>query len=114
MKKPTIYSRSTESRRTIVKMEEWMRNNPDLRPRGKGGALKLDKSYNFVEKNEIIYYMRDAIGEDGRSMRAIANRAGINHQTLKKWFTGKTQRPQLPTVLFVLRAMGKKLKVVDQ
>lgn len=50
--------------------------------------------------------------EDGRSVQALAERAGVSPSTLRNWFSGKTMRPQLPTVKAVLKAIGYNVVIM--
>jgi hypothetical protein len=80
----------------------------------KSGALKLDRSYNFIDKYTVIDELRTLVEDDGRSYTAICARAGINFSTMKKWFNGKTIRPQAPTLNAVARVFGKRVGLVDR
>jgi hypothetical protein len=79
-----------------------------------GGMLKLNRSYNFVDKYTVIDELRTLVEDDGRSYTAICNRAGIVPGTMKKWFSGKTRRPQMPTINAVARVFGKRVGLVDR
>lgn len=76
------------------------------------GVLALQKSYNFVDKVEIIDELRTAIDDAGYSVAFIANKSGVTKKTLYKWFAGKTQRPQYPTLNAVGKIVGIQLKWV--
>ena len=39
-------------------------------------------------------------------MASLANKSGVSRSTLRNWFSGKTMRPQLPTVKVVLKGLG--------
>jgi len=77
--------------------------------KGSGGALSLNKSYNFVDKAEIIDKLRTAMDAADLSISAAANKSGVTRQTMKRWFDGKTQRPQVPTLNAVGKLVGLKL-----
>lgn len=71
------------------------------------------KSYSFVDKDPIIDEVRSVFQAAGVTKQWIEDESGVTSQTLHAWFEGKTRRPQAATVNAVLRAMGKKLGVVD-
>jgi DNA-binding phage protein len=70
------------------------------------------KSYNFVDKDPIIDEVRGVFQQTGVTHKWVADRSGVTTQTMNKWFSGKTRKPQAATVNAVLRAMGYKLGVV--
>jgi len=71
------------------------------------------KSYNFLDKDPIIDEVRSVFQAAGVTKQWIEDESGVTSQTLHAWFEGKTRRPQAATVNAVLRAMGKKLGVVN-
>lgn len=75
-------------------------------------GLKVYKSYNFRDKDPIIYEIRDAINEAGVSYLFIEQKSGVTTTTLYNWFNGKTRRPQHATVKAVLRAIGYDYRLV--
>ena len=77
------------------------------------GVLQLDKSYNFVDKHEAVDELRTLIEDDALKLKVVAERSGVTRQTLKRWFDGKTLRPQAPTLNAVGRLFGKRLGWVD-
>lgn len=81
----------------------------------RGGALKLHRSYNFVDKHRIIDLIRTAIEHDGRPLYEIAEEAGVTPQTLHLWFNGKVRWPRADTLDKVAKALGKRfvLTMVD-
>jgi len=44
--------------------------------------------------------------QSGHTMASLANKSGVSRSTLRNWFSGKTMRPQLPTVKVVLKGLG--------
>lgn len=75
------------------------------------GPLKLDKSYNFVEKKPVIDEMRTLI--DHAAYREVSNDTHVSVSTLRAWFSGKTISPRTQTVNRVLARYGKRLGIVD-
>ena len=71
------------------------------------------KSYSFVDKDPIIDEVRTVFQDAGVTKQWVEENSGVTAQTLHHWFDGKTRRPQAATVNAVLRALGKKLGVVD-
>lgn len=81
--------------------------------RERGGALKLDRSYNFVEKRAEVDELRTLIEDEGLKIGKVAERSGVTRNTINRWLNGKTQRPQVPTLNAVGRVFGKRLAWVD-
>jgi hypothetical protein len=75
----------------------------------KRSALALNRSYNFVDKAEIIDTLRTRLDDAGFTVASAANKSGVCQMTLRNWFDGKTKRPQLPTLNAVGRLVGMKL-----
>ena len=71
------------------------------------------KSYNFTDKDPIIDEVRSVFQDAGVTKQWVADESGVTANTLHAWFDGKTRRPQAATINAVLRALGKKLGVVD-
>jgi DNA-binding phage protein len=82
---------------------------PDNLPKKKGGALSLNKSYNFVDKAEIIDKLRTAMDDAGLTLSVASNKSGVTRQTMRRWFNGKVMRPQVPTLNAVGKLVGLKL-----
>ena len=70
------------------------------------------KSYNFVDKDPIIDEVRTVFNASGVNFKWIEAESGVTSQTLSKWFSGQTKKPQAATVNAVLRSLGYKLGVV--
>ena len=75
-------------------------------------GLKLEHSYNFVDKALIIDKLHTALDDAGFTVAATANRSGVCTKTLYAWFGGKTKRPQVPTLNAVGRLVGLELQWV--
>lgn len=82
--------------------------------KAKGGALKLDQSYNFVEKAAIIDRLRTEIEDGNVTLTYVANKSGVCESTLRNWFNGQTMRPQFPTLNAVGKLFGLKLDWVKR
>ena len=78
--------------------------------RTKGGILKLNKSYNFTDKDQIIDELFTAAQNHNFNIAYMAEKSGVARSTLRKWRNGKTERPQAPTLSMVgRRCFGWKL-----
>ena len=77
-------------------------------------ALKLYKSYNFVDKDPIIDLMRGMLNEQHMPYIKISALSGVSEGTLRNWFDGKTKRPQFATVAAVMGAMGYRMSWVQE
>lgn len=71
------------------------------------------KSYSFIDKDPIIDEVRGVFDASGATYKSIEADSGVTYQTMRNWFEGKTRRPQAATINAVLRALGKKLGIVD-
>ena len=74
--------------------------------RNKKGALRIYKSYNFVDKDPIIDYTRTRVFAQGGPSK-ISKASGVTATTLYNWYGGKTRRPQFATIAAVLLACGE-------
>jgi DNA-binding phage protein len=63
-------------------------------------------SYNFIDKDPIIDYVRTLILVNG-GIAAVARSSGVSHATIHNWINGATKRPQFATVAAVLMACGE-------
>lgn len=77
-------------------------------------ALRLYKSYVFVEKDPIIDVMRTVVEDSKRSYQFIHDNSGVSKTTLRSWFVGKTRRPQFATVAAVVRSLGQDISVAGK
>ncbi len=71
------------------------------------------KSYNFADKDPIIDSVRTVFQDAHVTKQWVEDESGVTSATLHAWFEGKTRRPQAATINAVLRALGKKLGIVD-
>lgn len=79
------------------------------------GPLNLARSYNFTEKHECIDELRTMIADSRLSIEQLGERAGVAPQTIYLWLSGKTRRPQTPTLNAVGRVLGRRIGwVYDQ
>lgn len=84
----------------------------ELRPEPRrGGILRLDKSYNFVDKKPVIDQLRTLIGE--ADWAEVAEHGHVSKTTIYNWFMGRTISPRVITVNKVLEAYGKCLVIGD-
>lgn len=75
---------------------------------------KAYNSYNFIDKDPIIFEIERLIDETGTSFAHIERRSGVTPPTLKRWFSGKTKRPMHCTIRAVLRAIGYDYAIVKR
>lgn len=73
----------------------------------KKGALRLYKSYMFVDKDPVIDILRTAVADSGKKLTELSEDSNVSTTTLYGWFKGKTRRPQFATVTAVARTLGK-------
>ena len=71
------------------------------------------KSYNFTDKDPIIDEVRTVFQDAGVTKQWVEENSGVTSTTLHAWFDGKTRKPQAATINAVLRALGKKLGIVN-
>ena len=76
-------------------------------------AGRLYGTYNFIDKDPIIYELRDLIEKSGVSHAEIERRSGVCVNTLVGWFYGNTKRPQHATIRAVMRAIGYDYRLVQ-
>lgn len=74
---------------------------------GKRGALRLYKSYSFIDKDPVIDAVRTARSDAKASYTELSINSGVSVTTLRNWEHGKTRRPQFSTVSAVARALKK-------
>ena len=67
--------------------------------------------YHNMEGEPLLHRTVMLINDSGVSNRVIAERCGVTTQTLNNWKSGRTKRPQVPTMRFVLRAIGYELTI---
>ena len=78
-----------------------------------GGALKLDKSYNLIDKDPCVDQLAEWIRQSGRTYKSIAEEAGLARATVNNLFMGKTIRPLARTENKLGRLFGKRLGWVN-
>ena len=71
------------------------------------------KSYNFIDKDPMIDEIRTVVEQSGASLKWLHGESSVHTNTMSNWFNGKTRKPQAATMNAVLRALGKKLGIVD-
>jgi DNA-binding phage protein len=77
------------------------------------GYIPQYRTYAFKDKDPIIDKMRTVIADSGNSYSHISELSGVSTTTLYNWFSGPTRKPQFASSNAVLRAIGKKLVIVD-
>ena len=73
-------------------------------------ALKLYKSYVFIDKDPVIDVMRTIVKDSSKTYAQVEIASGVKAQTLRNWFGGDTKRPQFATVAAVARGLGKSIR----
>lgn len=74
----------------------------------KGGAFY--KTYSFVDKDPIIYRVKDLIAASGKSFKEVSNASGVSEATIVNWFIGAVRKPQYATLEAVCRSLGYTLE----
>lgn len=87
-----------------------MRAKKVMRPASRERKGLFYNSYNFVDKDPVIYEVWDVI--KGTSFNYIEEESGVSRTCLYSWFYGKTRRPQNATVRAVLRSVGYDFQIV--
>ena len=59
-------------------------------------------------QRRVVMLMRNS----GKKYGFITTKSGVCYSTLKNWETGKTRRPQVPTMNAVLKVLGYELDIV--
>lgn len=68
------------------------------------------KSYNFIDKDPIIWEVWDVV--KGTSFAYIEEESGVSTTCLYSWFYGATRKPQNATIRAVLRSVGHDFRIV--
>ena len=76
------------------------------------GALRLYRSYNFVDKDPVIDRIRTIIADEGLSYQDIHVISGVSASTPKNWLEGETKRPQYASIAAITYALGYKTEFV--
>lgn len=74
---------------------------------------KANSGYRWRDKDPILYLINALIAERGMSDWDVAAYSGVSYSTIRNWSMGKTRKPQMVTVKFVLRALGYELAIRD-
>jgi hypothetical protein len=75
------------------------------------GALRIYKSYNFVDKDPSIDFVHSLMDRHNKTARQIQEAGGPTSATIYNWINGKTRRPQFCTVAAATLACG--VSVID-
>jgi transcriptional regulator with XRE-family HTH domain len=73
--------------------------------------MSIYKSYQFVDKDPIIDYLRTVIADYDKSLKQLSLDSGVNQNTIAKWLYGETKRPQAASLNAVLRSCFYKLSI---
>jgi hypothetical protein len=71
------------------------------------------KGYRHIDKDPMMLDVLQAIRESGLSFEQIEKATGVTAATLKRWDTGTTRKPQRLTMEFALKAIGKRMGIID-
>jgi hypothetical protein len=80
------------------------------RPAGRQRRGITYKSYNFIDKDPIIYEVWDVV--KGVSWSYIEEESGVSRACLQGWFYGATRKPQQATIRAVLRSVGYDIRIL--
>lgn len=72
-------------------------------------SLHLYRSYNFVDKDPVLDFLRDVVDDARMPYAKISHLSGVSEGTLYNWFHGKTKRPQFATVAAVMGSLGYRM-----
>ena len=67
------------------------------------------KHIAIASTDELICVLYDESMRRGFTIAALANRSGVCRSTLRNWFSGRTTRPQTPTLNAVGKVFGIEL-----
>ena len=81
-----------------------------IRPASRARRGFTYKSYNFIDKDPIIFEIWDKV--KGTSFAYIEEESGVSQTCLYSWFYGQTKRPQTATARAVLRSVGFDFRIV--
>jgi hypothetical protein len=77
------------------------------------GYLQTYSSYNFVDKDPVIYEFEYAQKRLGLNDSQVSKGSGVSTTTLRNWKWGKTRKPQNASIEAAYRAMGLRRVAVD-
>jgi hypothetical protein len=63
--------------------------------------------FRAEEQDPIVDALKTAWADSGDSFAEVSERSGVSAGTPRKWFSGKTRRPQFATVAAFAIACGK-------
>ena len=69
-------------------------------------TLRMYKSYNFVDKNPVIYRLQTIIDGHKLSLQEVAEESGLSLGCLRAIFYGKTRDPRHSTIARIVIALG--------
>lgn len=78
-------------------------------------ALKLKhEKYSYVGRDIEPVQRRCTmlVNSSKMALTAICNKSGVVRGTIKNWETGKTRKPQIPTMNAVLKVLDYELGIV--
>jgi hypothetical protein len=74
------------------------------------GALRVYRSYNFVDKDPVIDQVQTIVQAAGLlrkgGLRKLHRLSGVSESATYNWFFGKTRRPMNASIEAVARALG--------
>ena len=82
-------------------------------PKSQGGALKLTKSYNFVDKVPVVDELRTLVQHSGLTFDQMAEASGVSKGCIWKLFNGQTIGPRRTTLEGLAQVFGKRLGLID-
>jgi hypothetical protein len=82
-------------------------------PKSRGGALKLTRSYNFVDKVPVVDELRTLVERSGMTFQQMADASGVSRYCIWCLFNGKTVGPRRTTLGALAQLFGKRLGLID-
>lgn len=76
--------------------------------------LSLYHTYTFTGQDPAIRTIRSIKKQKHLSVKEIAEESGVSPNTIARWLSGSTNRPQFCTVQAVVRSMGYDYKLVER
>jgi len=74
----------------------------------------LAAEYHGLDHDPAMLETVQLMRESNKTIGVISNRCGVSKTCLRNWQRGKTKRPQITTLRFVLRALGYKLSIARE
>jgi DNA-binding phage protein len=78
-------------------------------------------TYRFRDKDPIIDVVHTCVDifatihniKFGRALKLLSTSSGVSQSCLYNWFSGSTRMPRFATVMAVVHATGRDIKITD-